>query len=357
MPSKLQLLRRSKSLPGDRALSQAVSRRTDSIVTPRHRRRLQVLFVMLIVVSIVATLGVLFWGNPTEFMSDPWKTIAKMRGEDLVVIAVVALCQSFATVSFQTATQNRIITPSIMGFESLYRLIQTASVFFLGISGVMVLDNTPVFFLQVGVMVLLSVMLYTWLLSGKLGNLHVMLLVGIIIGGGLGSLSTFMQRLMDPNEFDVLTARLFGNISNSDTSNLLYTIPIVLVVCGIIYARSNKLNLMSLGRDATTNLGLNHRRELIVTLFLVSVLMAMTTALVGPMTFLGFLVATLAYSFTDTYDHRYIFPASFLIGYSVLASAYFVLRHVFYAGGVVTIVVELVGGIAFLVVVMRKGRL
>ena len=46
-------------------------------------------------------------------------------------------------------------------------------------------------------MVAFSMTLYTWLLSGKLANLHVMLLIGMIIGAGLGSLSTFMQRMMD----------------------------------------------------------------------------------------------------------------------------------------------------------------
>ncbi len=75
------------------------------------------------------------------------------------------------------------------------------------------------------------------------------------------------------------------------------------------------------------------------------------------MTFLGFLVATLAYQFTDTYDHRYIFPMAMLLGYCILAGAYFVMNHVFYAQGVVSIIIELVGGVTFLVVILRKGRL
>ncbi|RKW99273.1 hypothetical protein D9C01_13165, partial [Corynebacterium diphtheriae] len=58
-----------------------------------------------------------------------------------------------------------------------------------------------------------------------------------------------------------------------------------------------------------------------------------------------------------THDHRFILPVAALAGYAVLTSAYFVLRHVFYAGGAVTVVIELIGGITFLVVVMRKGRL
>lgn len=331
--------------------------RTTSLISPGHKRRISILFTVLGLISLACCLGILFWDNPMEFGSEGWILIAKMRGESILVIAIVALCQAFATVSFQTAAQNRIITPSIMGFESLYTLIQTALVFFLGFAGVSVLDGSLPFLAQAGLMVVFAVGLYSWLLSGRLGNLHIMLLVGIILGSGLGAMSTFMQRLMDPSTFDVLTARLFGNISNADTSNLLISVPIVVGTCVVIYLRSRRMNLMSLGRDTTVNLGLDHKRELMISLFLVAVLMAMTTSLVGPMTFLGFLIATLAYSFTDTYDHRYLLPAAGLLGFAVLSSAYFILRHVFYAGGAVTVIIELVGGLVFLIVVMRKGRL
>ena len=166
-----------------------------------------------------------------------------------------------------------------------------------------------------------------------------------------------MQRIMDPNEFDLLTARLFGNIGNADTANLKYVIPIVAVTGLVIWLRARRMNLVALGADVTNNLGLNHKREVMVSLFLVSVLMSMTTSLIGPMTFLGFLVATLAYSATDTYDHRLVLPVAFLIGYAILSTAYFVLRHVFYAQGAVTVIIELVGGLVFLFVIMRKGRL
>lgn len=105
------------------------------------------------------------------------------------------------------------------------------------------------------------------------------------------------------------------------------------------------------------NLGVDFRRESLVVLVLVAVLMAVSTALVGPMTFLGFLVATLAYQFADTFDHRFIFPMAMLLDYCVLATSYFVMNHIFYAQGVVSIIIELVGGATFLVVILRKGRL
>ncbi|MGI9207316.1 MAG: iron chelate uptake ABC transporter family permease subunit, partial [Rhodococcus sp. (in: high G+C Gram-positive bacteria)] len=85
--------------------------------------------------------------------------------------------------------------------------------------------------------------------------------------------------------------------------------------------------------------------------------MAVSTALIGPMTFLGFLVATLAYQFANTYDHRYVFPVAVLTGFVVLTGAYFVLKNIFYAEGAVSIIIEAVGGSVFLYVLLRKGRL
>ncbi|MFF0988486.1 iron chelate uptake ABC transporter family permease subunit [Kocuria nitroreducens] len=325
--------------------------------TSRARRRYWTVVAALALASACFAFGLLAWDNPMPVGSDGFWRIAERRVTSVVIMAVVAFSQAMATVSFQTATNNRIITPSIMGFESLYVAIQTSTVYFLGAAGILVLQGLPQFLLQVALMVALSLALYGWLLSGKYGNLQVMLLVGIIIGGGLGSVSTFMQRLLSPSEFDVLSARLFGSVTNAQADYLPVAVPLCLAAGGALWLTSPRLNVVALGRDASLNLGLRHRAEVMRTLFLVSVLMAVSTALVGPMTFLGFLVATLAYQFADTYDHRYIFPVAALTGFLVLTGAYFILNHVFYAQGVVSIIIELVGGSVFLYVILRKGRL
>lgn len=325
--------------------------------TSRSRWRYWSIITVLSILSLGFAFGLLAWGNPMPIGSDGFWRIANMRSENLAVLAVVAVCQAVATVTFQTVTNNRIITPSIMGFESLYVALQTSSVYFLGAAGVMALQGVPQFFLQVTLMVGFSLLLYGWLLSGKYANLQVMLLIGIIIGGGLGSISTFMQRLLSPSEFDVLAARLFGNVSNADADYLPVSVPLVAVVVALIWCNGRRLNLIALGRDTSTNLGLNHRAEIMRMLFLVSILMAVSTSLVGPMTFFGFLVATLAYQFAVTYDHRHIFPIAFLTGFSVLAGSYFIMKNFFYAEGVVSIIIELVGGSVFLFVILRKGRL
>ncbi|TRW47182.1 iron chelate uptake ABC transporter family permease subunit [Georgenia yuyongxinii] len=325
--------------------------------TVREQRRYRIVLAVLVVLAAAFGIGLVVWDNPMPLGSDGFWRIAQMRTTSVVVMAVVAFCQAAATVSFQTATNNRIITPSIMGFESLYVAVQTSAVYFLGAAGLVALTGVPQFVLQVVLMVGLSIALYGWLLSGRFGNLQVMLLIGIVVGGGLRAVSTFMQRLLTPSEFDILTARMFGSVSNADVSYLPVAIPLCLVAGGLLLVRSQRLNVIALGRDAAMNLGLNHRAELIKVLTLVSVLMATSTALVGPMTFLGFLVATLAYQFANTYDHHRIFPVAVLVGFVVLAGSYFVMKNLFYAEGVVSIIIELVGGSVFLLVILRKGRL
>ena len=338
-------------------VSGATERRVGAYTSAAHRLRYLLLLTGLILGAVAITVLLLSWGNQYEPFSEKWWRISNMRVSSLVVIALVTFCQAMATVSFQTATNNRVITPSIMGFESLYVLMQTSIVFFFGATGLVELDPFVRFLLQSTLMVLFAVLLYSWLLSGRLGNLHVMLLVGIILGTGLGALSTFMQQMLDPNEFDVLRARLFGNVGNANTDFLWFVIPVCALAGGAIWLLGRRLNVIALGADTSTNVGLNHRRQVMLILTLVSVLMAMSTSLIGPMTFLGFLVATLAYAITDTYDHRRILPVAWLLGFVVLSGAYFLLRHVFQLVDAVTIIIELIGGLVFLIVILRKGRL
>lgn len=323
----------------------------------RARRRYRIVVGVLLAVALGSAFTLLAWDNPMPIGSDGFWRIAELRATGVTAMLIAAFCQAMATVAFQTVTNNRILTPSILGFESLYAAVQTGAIYLLGVAGLVALTGVPQFILQLVIMVGLAVTLYGWLLSGRFANLHLMLLIGIIVGGGLRAVSTFMQRLLTPSEFDLLTARLFGSVNNADASYFPVAIPLVIVAGAALWWRSRRLDVLGLGREASINLGLDHRREVMVTLTLIAVLMAVSTALIGPMTFFGFLVATLAYQFCPSFSHRRIFPVAFLLGFVVLAGAYVIMRHVFYAQGVVSIIIELVGGAVFLVVILRKGRL
>ena len=325
--------------------------------TKAEERHYWILLITLILLGITASYGLLVYNNPVPVTSPSFIPVVKRRVVAVVTMIIAAVCQSLSTVAFQSTTNNRIITPSLLGFEALYSTIHTSIMFFFGATAFIKLTNIQSFILQVIAMVSMCLILFGWLLSGKYGNLQLMLLVGVIMGTGLRSLSSFMRRLLAPSEFDILQAKLFGSVNNADSSYFVIVIPVVLVAAFFILAHSKKLNVLSLGKDVCTSLGVNHKFSTIYILILVSVLMSISTALVGSLTFFGFLVATLTYQLVPTYDHRYIFPMALAMGFLVLTASYFFMNHVFNAQGVVSIIIEMFGGIAFLIVILRKGIL
>ncbi|MGI6161065.1 MAG: iron chelate uptake ABC transporter family permease subunit [Christensenellales bacterium] len=323
----------------------------------KEEKRYWILLITLIALGVFASYGLLVYNNPVPVDSPSFIPVVTRRMVALVAMLIAAVCQSLSTVAFQSVTNNRIITPSLLGFESLYSTIHTSTIFFFGAGTFINFTGIGAFIFQVVVMVLMCLILYGWLLSGKYGNLQLMLLVGVIMGTGLKAVSSFMRRLLAPSEFDILQARLFGSVNNADAGYFPVAIPIVIIVALLMIAYSKKLNVLSLGKDASTSLGINHQLSMIYTLILVSILMSISTALVGPLTFYGFLVATMTYQAAPTYDHRYVFPMALAIGFLIITGAYFFMYHIFNAQGVVSIIIEMFGGVAFLTVVLRKGTL
>ncbi|MGL5437543.1 MAG: iron chelate uptake ABC transporter family permease subunit [Lachnospiraceae bacterium] len=323
----------------------------------KEEKHYWILLIILITLGILASYGLLVYKNPVPMDSPSFIPVVRRRMFALTAMIIAAVCQSLSTVTFQSITNNRIITPSLLGFEALYSTIHTGTIFFFGARAFINFSGIQSFVFQVVVMVVMCLILYGWLLSGKYGNLQLMLLVGVIMGTGLKSLSSFMRRLLAPSEFDILQARLFGSVNNADSEYFPIAIPIVIIAALLLLAYSRRLNVVSLGKGCATSLGINHRFSVIYALVMVSVLMSISTALVGPLTFYGFLVATLSYQAAPTYDHRYIFPMSLAIGFLVITGAYFFMYHIFNAQGVVSVIIEMFGGITFLIVILRKGTL
>lgn len=322
-------------------------------------RRKAGLIRLAILGAIALGLAVLLvtWDNPLPIGSSGFWTIVEMRSTTVLTIVIVTFCQAVATVIFHTATGNRILTPSIMGFDAIYVVIQTSMVFFLGAGFLAATDGLPRAAIQVVVMVAFATVLYGWLFSGKFANLHILLLIGVVLGATFGSLSSFMQRLLTPSEYDVLSARLFGSMANSRPEYIPWALLICLVFGVAIWQRRRRLDVLALGRETAVNLGVAYRREVLTILVFVAVLIAVSTTMVGPMTFFGFIVATISYQISSSQRHAYVLPTAFLVGLVTLLGAYFILRHIFDAGGIVMVIIELGGGLFFLVYLLRKGSL
>lgn len=319
-------------------------------------KKYNITFYTFCFLCILLVLGLMVYKNPVPPDSPSFIPVVKRRFVSVLAMFIAAICQSLATISFQTVSFNRIITPSLLGFEALYSLIHTSTIFFFGSTVLISFTGVGPFLLQVGMMVIMCILLYSWLLTGRRANMDLMLLVGMVFGVGLRSLSTFMRRLLTPSEFDILQAKLFGSVNNADEELFPIALLIILFATVILFLYSNKLDVMALGRDISVNLGLNYQREVIIVLIVIAILMAVSTALVGPMNFFGFLVATLTYRIVPNYHHKYVFRMGIVLGFTIIAGAYFLMYNFVETQGVVSIIIELLGGSVFLISLIVRRR-
>ena len=329
--------------PGSTAAAHGRRRFSPSAIPPGWR---------LVIAAVIAAVAMTFY--LFGFMRGSFEFAFTLRSATAGAMLVAAFTQGVATVIFHTVTDNRILTPSIMGFDSMFVLMQTVLVTLFGGAVLALVDGVPGLVAQTCVMVLFATLLYRWLFSGAFRNLYVLLLVGVVFGMAFDSISTFLERLLHPTDYDMLSVELFGRMTDVDRSLLPLAFGVCAVTGALVWRRRHVFDGLLLGREASMSVGIDHRRELTRALILVAVLVSFSTALVGPMTFFGFVVATLAYELAGTYRHAYVLPMAVLLGVIALAGGQFILQHVFYAAGFLTVIIEFVGGLLFLAILLRK---
>ena len=307
--------------------------------------------------TVLAVLAVLALAAIVAFMTlganGRWDFVLPFRGTKLAGMLLVAYAVAVSTILFQTVTNNRILTPSIMGFDALYGLIQTVLVFQLGSSLVQETDPRVLFLGEVVAMVAFSGLLYRWLFAGERRSLHLLLLVGVIVGVLFRSISGFLQRIIDPNEFSILQDRLFASFNIAQT-DLLGVSAVLIGLASIAGWRIlHTLDVLALGRDTAVNLGVDHTRMVSVILVIVAVMVSVSTALVGPVTFFGLLVASLAWQLMPSARHVYVLPAAVLIAMICVVAGQVVLERVLAFDSALSIVIEFVGGLVFIGLILK----
>lgn len=286
-----------------------------------------------------------------------WSYNLSKRIPRVIAIALTGGSIAFSSMIFQTVTNNRILTPSILGLDSLYMFVQTISVFLFGASSIFMVNKNVNFLVSVAVMLVGTLLLYN-LMFKKQGsnNLFFLLLVGTVIGTLFKSMTSFMQVLIDPNEFDVLQSKMFASFSNVNTDILLISIVAVLIIAVLIYDEFGKLDVMLLGREQAINLGIDYDKFSQKILLIVAVLVSISTALVGQITFLGLLVVNLSYQFFEGYKHKYRITGAILISIIALVGGQFLVERILNYSSTISIIINFIGGIYFIYLLLREGK-
>ncbi|ALS36371.1 iron complex transport system permease protein [Enterococcus rotai] len=310
--------------------------------------------VILLLIAVIAVCALYLsyktYGN--------WAFALELRGKKLLAFVFVGIAATFSTISFQTMTQNHFLTPNILGLDSLYVFIQTLLFFFLGGQQLLGNETIATFLLNVLLMVSASIMLSHFLLKKGGNDLFLLLMIGIILGTFFNSISTFLQVVMDPNEYDLLQGKLFASFGNVNSQHLLIAGILITFLVGFLWLKSHALDVLHLGNEQATSLGINVPRFQFVLLTVISALIGLSTALVGPVTFLGFIVANMSYQLMGTYKHRELFLGGSLLSILLLVFGQFLVEQVFQLNTTLSIVIEFGGGVYFVgkIISERKQR-
>ncbi|EKN66721.1 ferric anguibactin transport system permease [Neobacillus bataviensis LMG 21833] len=278
------------------------------------------------------------------------------RAIKVIAMVITGFTIAYATVVFQTITHNRILTPSIMGLDALYLLLQTVIIFFLGSSHMIVVNKQANFLLSVVVMIVFALILYRFLFKKGGQSVYFLLLVGIIVGTFFSSISTFFQVLIDPNEFQIVQDRMFASFNNINSD--LVWLALVMVAVVIVYAwRYVKyLDVLSLGREMAINLGVPYDSIVKQMLVIVAIFISISTALVGPITFFGLIVANLSYQFFKTYKHKVLISGAIVMSIIALVGGQWVVERVFTFSTTLSVIINFIGGVYFIYLLLKERK-
>lgn len=308
----------------------------------------------LIVLAVLAIICILLYGFYDIKGGFDYAFPRRMIRVAAMVITAIAI--AYSTVVFQTITHNRILTPSVMGLDSMYEVVQTLIYFFAGSMSIWVLNKYLNFGAAIFAMVLFALILYRFLFRADKHPIYLLLLMGMIIGTLLGSLVIFLQVLIDPVEYLSLQTRLFASFINVKADLLYIAIGILLIAFIYGYFIIGKLDVMSLGRENAINLGVNYDRMVMNVLILSSVLIATSTALVGPITFFGLIVANLSYQYLVTYKHSILILGASLISIIALVGGQFLVEHILELRTTLSVIINFIGGIYFIYLLLKESR-
>lgn len=315
-------------------------------------RRHKVLYILFLLVVVCSVLFLVYGLNPNSYQYALSRRIPK-----LIAIAMTGSGIAVSSVIFQTVTNNRILTPSVLGLDSLYNLFQTLIVFSLGSLNVALMGSNLNFLIAGGLMIVFSLFLFKMMFRRENTNLFFLLMIGMIFGTLFSSLSSFMQMVMDPNEFLIVQNKMFASFNNVKSSLLGISMITMGLTLFWVLKDAKKLDVIALGKEQAINLGIDYDRMVRKMLVAVAILVSVSTALVGPITFLGILVTNLAYQMIKDYRHSIVIPTSILLSLLALIGGQFLVERVFQFNTTIGVIINFVGGLYFIYILLKEERL
>ncbi len=322
--------------------------------TAAYRKNIRKLMFMLLLVVLAGAAYMLVGVN---FENQKLFAYAmKIRTPKLIAMLITAFAIGGASIVFQSIINNTIVTPCLLGMNSLYTLIHTAIVFFAGSGSLLARNANAAFAADLLLMGVVATVVYSYLFKKTRHNVLYVLLIGTVLSSFFSSIQTTLTRVMDPNEYDSLLSTLVASFSNINSEIILFSVVVLAVVIFVLRKDLALLNVITLGKDQAVNLGVDYDRTIRRLLLGVTLCIAVATAMVGPISFLGLIIANLSRQLLKTFRHGQLILGSALFGMIVLVGGQLIVEQVFTYAIPVSVFITVGGGIYFLYLLLTNRR-
>lgn len=316
-----------------------------------NRKKLLSLFILVLLASALYMLVEVNFANEKLF-----NYAMKIRTPKLIVMLIAAFAIGGASIVFQSIINNTIVTPCLLGMNSLYSLIHTAVVFFVGSGSVLAVNANLSFVVDLLLMGLIATIIYSYLFKKTNHNVLYVLLIGTVLTSFFTSIQTTLTRVMDPNEYDTLLTSLVASFNNINSE--IIVLSLVLLAALIFWLRKDLalLDVITLGKHQAINLGVDYDRCIRRLLLGVTLCIAVATAMIGPISFLGLIIANLSRQLLKTYRHSQLILGSTFFGMIVLVGGQMIVEHIFTYSVPISVFITVSGGLYFLYLLLKSRR-
>lgn len=310
--------------------------------------------LLLLIVSIISILYLTLFSNIDNIKL--FKYILSLRMPTLLVMAISALAIGSASIIFQSIINNRIVTPCLLGMNSLYTLIHTSVMFILGSGSIIAVNSNLSFIVDLIIMSITAALIYSYIFKKTGNNILYVLLIGTVLSSFFGSVQSTMIRMMDPNEYDTLLTTLVADFNNVNSEVILISVILLILLFIFLYKDLLLLDVITLGKDQAINLGVDYDYTVRRLLLGVVLCIAIATAMVGPISFLGLILANLSRQLFKTHKHIYLISGASLMGIIAIIGGQIISQHIFSYSVPISTFITISGGIYFLYLLLfTKG--
>ena len=317
-----------------------------------HRRNALRLVFLAVAAAAAVAVYLLIHSHPEK--PKLFHYILSLRIPTLVCMVIASISIGVATLIFQSIVNNRIVTPALLGMSSIYSFLHTAAVFVFGTGSSLYLNANLSFAVDLVSMGAVGTLIY-WYLFRKTGhNILYIMLIGTVLSSLFGSAQSAMIRVMDPNEYDALLTTLVADFNHVNGEIIALAVIALAAIAFFLRRELKLLDVITMGRDQAINLGVDYDTVIRRLLFGVVLCMAVATATIGPVSFLGLIVANLSRQVLKTYKHTHLIVGASLMGMLALIGGQLISQHIFHFTVPVSTFVTIAGGVYFLWLLLSK---